>query len=435
MHKKEHTHINMPKPKTQDRFEDIVGFLRTKREALLNNWREACAQDKRLSSKASFSREEFNDQVPVLLNIMEQRLLSEPETIDVIEIANEHGLHRWQSGYELHELVIEFEHLFKILLDQVHKYADDNPKLDSKIILHIHREIFRIYSDSTGGSVTYYYRLRQTSAAEQTANLQHALDQLQQLSKARNEQLRHSSHDLRSSFSVLMMASQLWEIPSSEEDRSQLMDMLNRNLSSIRDLLLQLTDYSRIEAGKELLHVKEFDVSELLNSLINNTLPLAEQKKIILEGEGPKHLIVSSDPVQIQRVFQNLLHNALKYTESGGVYVSWANENDSRWLLSIQDTGPGLPENSALALFAEQLKPAILTTAIHQEGKMLQPPAPTLAEKKENGHFKESEGLGLFIVKKICELMKATMDIESKKGQGTLVRIRFQTRQEPNKVS
>jgi signal transduction histidine kinase len=43
--------------------------------------------------------------------------------------------------------------------------------------------------------------------------------------------------------------------------------------------------------------------------------------------------------------------------------------------------------------------------------------------------------MGLFIVKKICELMKATMDIESKPGQGTLVRIRFMSRQEPNKIS
>ena len=419
----------------QKHFEGFITFLRSRREALLNSWREACSQDENLSTKASFSREEFNDQIPVLLNILEQRLLQEPETDDAVKVASEHGLHRWQSGYELDELIIEFEHLFKIILDQLKVYSDQNPQLSPQAQLTIQSEIFNIYSNSIRGSVTYYYQLRQTNAAEQAASLQNALDQLQQLGKKRGEHLRHSSHDLRSSFSVLLMATQLWELPSSEEERSEIMGMLNKNLSSIRDLLLQLTDYSRIEAGQELLRVKEFDVSELLNSLIKTALPLAEQKQVILEGIGPEHLKVNSDPVQIQRIFQNLLHNALKYTDAGGVYVTWAKENDSRWILSIQDTGPGFTENSALATFAEQLRPAIHTTAIHQDGKMLQEPAPTTADKTANEHFKESEGLGLFIVKKICELMKATMDIESKPGKGTLVRIRFQIRQEPNRLS
>jgi len=424
----------MRKSPNNHQIEELVGFLRTRRESFFNKWREVCSRDESLSSKASFSREEFNDQVPVLLNILEQRLLKEPESDDVLKVASEHGLHRWQSGYELHELIIEFEYLFKILLDQIQKYAEDHPELNARSLITIQNEVFGIYSDSIRGSVTYYHHLRQTAAAEQASNLRNALAQLQQLSKQRGEHLRHSSHDLRSSFSVLMMATQLWEIPASEKERTELMGMLNKNLSSIRDLLLQLTDYSRIEAGQEMLHIKEFDVSELLKSLIKNTLPLAEKKKISLEGEGPKHLKISSDPVQIQRIFQNLLHNALKQTDSGGVYVSWANENDSRWILSIQDTGPGYADRTALALLAEQLKPSVNSTAVHREGKTLQEPAPTETDPSENDHFKESEGLGLFIVKKICELMKATMDIESKQGQGTLVRIRFQTKQEPNKL-
>jgi len=424
----------MPKLKANQQSEELVSFLRSKREGLLNNWREVCERDESLSSKASFSREEFNDQVPVLLNILELRLLKHVKSDDLLQVASEHGLHRWQSGYELHELIIEFEHLFKLINELVQRFVEDDPKFTAKNLLVINNEIFRTYSDSIRGSVNYYYRLRQTSAAEQAANLQRAVDQMQKLGNNRNEILRQSSHDLRSSFGVLMMTSQLWEIPSSNKERSEMMAMMSRNLSSIRDMLLQLTDFSRIEAGQETLRIKEFNVADFLNSLIKTTLPLAENKKIRLEGEGPKELKISSDPVQIQRIFQNLVHNALKYTESGGVYVSWAKENDSRWILSIQDTGPGFSENSALALMAGQLKPAISTTAIHQETKMLQPPAPAGTDKIDNVHFKESEGLGIVIVKKICELMKATMDVESSSGKGTLVRIRFQSRQEPNKM-
>ncbi|TLV03467.1 sensor histidine kinase [Dyadobacter luticola] len=406
-------------------FDKLLAYLHSRRETFLNSWREACIRDATLSSKGSFSREEFNDQVPVLLDILEQRLLGITESDDVINIASEHGLHRWQAGYDLHELIIEFEHLFRILQEYVQKFVEENPKLGLASVTAMYSQLSRTYADSVRGSVSYYYRLRQTSAAEQAANLQSALEQLQTLNKKRSEHLRQSAHDLRSSFSIAMMASQMWDMPASEKERAEIFEMLNRNLVSIRDMLLQLTDFSKIEAGQEIIENKDFDVSELLRSLIRTTLPLAEKKQISLEGEGPEKMVVHSDPILVQRIFQNLVHNALKYTEIGGVFISWANESNSRWILSIQDTGPGFAENSAAALFAEQLKPSIHTTAIYQEGKMLQSVVPTKVDKNKSTVFKESEGLGLVIVKKICELMKATMDMESKPGQGTLVRIRF----------
>ncbi len=63
---------------------------------MLNQWRTVCGQDQSLNSKSSFSREEFNDQVPVLLNILAQRLRAEPQESSPGERAGEHGLHRWQ---------------------------------------------------------------------------------------------------------------------------------------------------------------------------------------------------------------------------------------------------------------------------------------------------------------------------------------------------
>ena len=95
--------------------------------------------------------------------------------------------------------------------------------------------------------------------------------------------------------------------------------------------------------------------------------------------------------------------------------------------------GDSMQLQESFRLFAGQLKPAIGTSGIHPDGKALQLPDSKHADYDGNDAFKESEGLGLFIVKKICELLKATMDVESKPGQGTLVRIRFQVKQEPNK--
>ena len=143
---------------------------------------------------------------------------------------------------------------------------------------------------------------------------------------------------------------------------------------------------------------------------------------------------IKSDPVQITRILQNLLHNALKYTESGGIYVTWSQENESRWILSIQDTGPGFANNSPSALLADQLKPAVTSIVAHHEEMPFQL-APTIEQSKNPPEMKESEGLGLFIVKKICELLKATMDIESGADKGTLIRIRLSSNQKQFKVS
>jgi len=413
--------------------DDLVVFLNMKREGILNKWRQICEQDSGLSSKASFSREEFNDQIPVLLDLLNQRLLNQELSADPIRVANEHGLHRWQSGYELPELLIELEHLFEVLQEQIHIFQTEKLVGDREFMQFVQQQILKMYADSNRGSLLYYNELRQANAAEQAANLQKAFNQLEQLGMKRNEHLRHSSHDLRSSFSVLMMASQLWEIPASKEDRSELAKMMNKNLSSIHDMLLQLTDYARIEAGQEVLELKQFDVAALTGEIVSSAMPLAKVRNLTLEAEGPEKLMVYSDPVQLQRIIQNLLHNALKYTKSGGVYITWAQENDSRWILSIQDTGPGFDENTPAAFLVKQLKPALSTTSIRPEGKPLELPQEHQENYSGKNAFKESEGLGLFIAKKICELMKATMDIESKAGQGTLVRMRFQMKQEINK--
>ncbi|MCF2489374.1 sensor histidine kinase KdpD [Dyadobacter sp. CY347] len=421
MAKKESGKLNQAK--------DLAAYLRARRETILNKWRERCGDDPALSSKSSFSREEFNDQVPLLLDVLDQRLQQIKPTHDPLLVANEHGIHRWQSGYALQELVIELEHLMAILIDEINHYDSDFSKLDAQNTSHIYQELNRIYAEANRGSVVSYNDLGQTAAAEQAASLQTALDQLLQLGKKRNEHLRHSSHDLRSSFSVILMASQLSQIQATDEERSELLNILNKNLTSVRDMLLQLTDYARIEAGQETLEIKDFNVANLIKDVVENAQPVAELRKLAITAEGPESLMISSDKVQIQRILQNLLYNALKYTEIGGVYVSWSNENERRWVLSVQDTGPGFRENSPAAIFADQLKPATHTTGIHNHV----PPIERIpAVTNENPSFKESEGLGLFIVKKICELMKATMDIESAPGKGTLVRVRFQSKQEVN---
>lgn len=422
--------MSKKKPVSDSPLEELTRYLQARLETIYSDWRLMCESDPMMNSKSSFSREEFNDQIPVLMGILMARLRKEDVDLEPVTVASEHGLHRWQSGYLLPELIKEIEHLFKIIVAELQSFQEKTGRLDVESLLFAQQQIFKIYGEANQGSVLYYHQLMQNVAAERAQGLEFALDQLQQLGQKRGEHLRESSHDLRSSFSILMVASQMLESPRTEEERTELMQMLNRHLSSIREMLLQLTDYARIEAGHEDLQLQTFDVAALVKEVVDSAMPLAKHHGLVLEGNGPE-LEVNSDRVKVQRILINLLYNALKYTRTGGIYISWGMENSARWTLSIQDTGPGFTPNSPAALLADQLKPSVHTAASHQMPELLQ--VPPISKSETSGKIKESEGLGLFIVKKLCELMKASMDIESAPERGTLVRIRFVIKQEQSK--
>ncbi|SFD89111.1 sensor histidine kinase [Spirosoma endophyticum] len=408
-------------PIFQDQIDLLVAHLYLRRESILNHWRTVCATDPLLSTRTSFSREEFHDQIPVILNILAQRLERKKTESDPVQQAGQHGLHRWQRGYSLRELLTELDLLYKVLLEEFQVYIELHPDISPDAVAEVHRQLYQISRDTYMGSVMYYDDLRQTNAAEQANNLQQALDSLNELGEQRSKQLQMTSHDLRANFGVLMGATQLLQLPHTKVEQATFLDMLNRNLLSIRDMLMQLTDFARIEAGYEQVDVKAFDVAVLLADLVAQAQPAAQARHIELKAEGPNPLAIKSDRVKIQRIVQNLLINALSYTASGSVYVSWAQENDTRWLLSIQDSGPGLSSGPA-ALLANQLRPLAQLTSAHQpEGPPEYPSGQVPVTKTK----KEGDGLGLFIVKRFCELLKASMDIETAVGQGTLIRIRF----------
>ncbi|MBD2755158.1 sensor histidine kinase [Spirosoma validum] len=424
----------MPKSQAEKLIHLLVEYLDIRRETVLNKWRTRCQEDQNLNSKIGFAREEFNDQVPALLNILAQRLRGEKQEADPLDVAGGHGLHRWQRGYSLSELLTEFEHLYWVVLDEVQAFQQQHSQLSGYALSQIYRQVFKLQAESTRGSVLYYDQLRQTNAAEQANSLQESLGKLQQLSKQQGEHLRHNSHDLRSSFGILTGAVTLLKLPNTEQEREKYVDMLNRNLTSIGDMLLQLTDYARIEAGQDKLDITAFDAATLVRECVDLSQPLVEHRNLILQGDGPDSLPVHSDAVKVQRILQNLLYNALKYTKSGWVNVSWAQENETRWILSVQDSGPGYNPNSPTGLLAEQLKPLSELTSAHQsdgpdEYPLQEPPTTEALKTPAASHQKESEGLGLFIVKKLCELLQASMDIESALGKGTLVRIRFLSNQ------
>ncbi|WP_373515194.1 sensor histidine kinase [Persicitalea sp.] len=407
---------------------DLANYLFNRRDAILNQWRTTCENDPTLSHLAALNREEFNNLLPLILNIMDQRLRHQAEAADPLKVAHAHGLHRWHKGRSLMDILTELDYLYEVIGDELLLYRQQYPNADPEVLMVATVLIARLKSETVKGSVSEYDTLQQLAAAGRGASLQQALDQLNQLGRDRSDLLRTSSHDLKSTFGVIQGATFLLsQEGKTEEERAQLMQMLNRNLTNVRTMLVQLTDLARLEAGQEPLEIQAFDASKTIRELVESAQPLASEKNLVLRADGPETLIVESDAVKIQRIVQNLLLNAIRYTAEGMVSVSWSSEGTQRWYVSVQDSGPGLPSGTA-ALLARQLEPDIEVSAVMKrdlttddvESPAKPPPAKTLG----------GEGIGLHIVKRLCDLLQATLEVETQSGRGTIVRVRLSSKQE-----
>ncbi|KQS30939.1 CheR family methyltransferase [Dyadobacter sp. Leaf189] len=223
--------------------------------------------------------------------------------------------------------------------------------------------------------------------------------------RQRGSFLRSTFHDLRGSFGIISGAASLMNIMETEEDRKKTVDMIQRNLGQVAQMMNQLLDFARLESGQERLEITSFNVSQLLRELCDGSSPMAATKNLSLQCEGPAELVINGDVVKIRRIAQNLLLNAIRYTAAGSVNVSW-NEagfgDNPGWQFSIADTGVGI-------------SPKLIDRILGDDGDEDQQEKGR--DKKENN----GEGIGLFIVKHLIRLLKGDLQITSGEAGTTFV--------------
>lgn len=404
----------------------LADYMLSRRDAILQSWRISCDQDKALAHVVILDRREFDDHVPMLLQVLGQRLSQKMESESPVSIARDHGFHRWRRGRGLSEILLELDYLYAILHREVLHYQELFSALSPAELAETFVEIARIKEETIRGGIAEYLRQEQRAANRRVAGLDQALMNLNQLGRDRSALLRTSSHDLKSGFGVIQGVTALLEQEENQApERVRLFEMLKRNLTNLHNMLEHLTDLSRLEAGKETLQLSKFDASEVLREIVAVIVPLADEKGLKLLVEGPDQLMVVSDKVKLLRVLQNLLMNAVKYTDQGIISVAWSPVDSFRWYIGVQDSGRGLPSEvtdiiggilQPITEITEVLNPEIADDAL--------PEAPE--DTSDAVRVKTSgEGLGLHIVKNLCDLMQADLAVETIMGKGTLFSIRL----------
>ena len=417
----------------------IASRLAQRQEAILLSWRTYVDADPELTTPSSLPRTQFNDHIPAVLSAFASRLHhgealapDDPDS-EHKEDSAAHGLQRWQQGYRLREVTREWGHLQRCILDELEAYLSTQPGVDPLVMQFAYRELAALCSDGVCESTTQYFQLQELEAEGHVHDLAKALDQHRLLERERAELLRQAAHDLRGNVGIVANATSglsLAALPA--EARDQLFRLLQRNVSSLHAMLDDVMNLARLQAGHEQREVRPFDVAALLRNLCEMLTPLATDRGLVLGAEGPERLDVEGDAVKTQRIAQNLLINALKYTSVGNVTVCWGDSREGdveRWVLSVRDTGPGFlsgPGAPIAGAIEEATHDAL--AAGQRAGESPEVPgeagaSPVGDSAVASDSPQRGEGVGLSIVKRLCELLDASIEVESKPGEGTVFRV------------
>ena len=179
-------------------------------------------------------------------------------------------------------------------------------------------------------------------------------------------------------------------------DYNELIDRSLKRLHGMRSLILDLLDLSKIESGVRSQRPKNTDLVEIARNAIDTIMPFAIQKEVTVNLDAPEKLVMMFDANEIEIIFNNLISNAIKYNHQGGTIDITLRSEDHQTMISVKDTGIGISQEDQERLFKDFVR------------------IKTSQTKNITG-----SGLGLSIVKKVVELNKGHITVESQPGQGS----------------
>jgi len=361
-----------------------VGELIEKhRNELLSSWHNEVSL---LPGAVDLDAPTIIDHIPQLLTELSQKLRSNEEQPTHIASSSDHGVQRWKVGFDITEVVAEYG----ILRSCIERLAEKN---NLSLIHHAGRVVNHVFDKAVAEATKAY-------ATYMTVELQ----------KRREEHLSFVVHDLRTplqaiALSTTMLERSLPEDVMTEQFTNSLL-ILRRNIARLDGLIkrvlqddanLQLVESPNIER-------REFDLWPVVESIIQDLHPIANESETVLVNEIPSDLTIIADARLLAQVFQNLLSNAIKFTPNGRVTIG-AKLSESAGVLQcwVKDSGAGVgPER-----------------------------LPKIFEKLETDHQPEKRGmgLGLAIVKQVVELHGGRIEVESTVGTGST--FRFELPQNP----
>jgi signal transduction histidine kinase len=237
------------------------------------------------------------------------------------------------------------------------------------------------------------------------------LDELKKNVHQKTEFFANMSHELKTPLSVILGAIQLLEqnkpaITNERRKSTKNLNIIKQNSYRLLRLINNLLDITRVESGYAKLTLTNCNIVQLVNEITGSVEPYAELRNLSLNfySEAPE-LYTAVDVDKIERVILNLLSNAIKFTPKGGHITINTNQDDEYVLISVKDTGVGVPPNMTEKIFERFGQIGSASTREH-----------------------EGSGIGLSLVKCFVDLHEGSIELISSENVGSEFIIRLPIR-------
>ena len=244
---------------------------------------------------------------------------------------------------------------------------------------------------------------------ERTVELTAAKDQAEKANCAKSVFLANMSHELRTPLNAVLGFSQVMRnAPDVTPEQKEHLNIITRSGEHLLNLINNVLDISKIESGRVELEESSFNLHQLIQEIKSLMYMRAQGKGLdfLLEQapDLPRHVV--ADGGKLRQILINLIGNAIKFTQQGGVILRAGvirPEADARMVMEfeVEDTGPGIPEENRETVFAPFLQ----------------------LQLKDRASLESGTGLGLAICKQYVEMMGGTIRMDSELGKGTVFHI------------
>ncbi|HET9797576.1 MAG TPA: HAMP domain-containing sensor histidine kinase, partial [Gemmatimonadaceae bacterium] len=233
-------------------------------------------------------------------------------------------------------------------------------------------------------------------------------DLLERLDRSFEEQRRlmaDASHELRTPVAIISGEA---ELALSRDGRSptelrQALERVGAESARLKDIVDDLFLLARAEAGDPIMVPREVYLGEVAADSVRAVRSLAEQKRVALSFTGSEDLPFQGDEALLRRLFVNLLDNAIKYTPSGGDVTLSAERRNGDYLVTVADTGPGIPAEAQPHIFDRFYR----------------------SDRDRRASATSGAGLGLAIASWVAQTHGGTVSLESSTSAGSRFAVRF----------
>uniref|UniRef100_UPI0032ED6C6E ATP-binding protein n=1 Tax=Ekhidna sp. TaxID=2608089 RepID=UPI0032ED6C6E len=259
------------------------------------------------------------------------------------------------------------------------------------VVLMLVYALYRVKSKNTS------QLLEQQRLVEETNN------QLRNLNEEKNNLIQVLAHDLRAPLSTLSGGADMLKAKENlSEEGEKILGFMHQSSEKMQGLINKILDVDAIETGKHNLKIEEFDILEVIRQSVHENQQRADDKSIALEMDEASSLTVKADKVYTLQVIDNLISNAIKYSNESSRVVISTEPRSEMVQISVKDQGPGLSEDDKKRIFRKYQR---------------------LSARPTKGEL--SIGLGLSIVKLFTERMGGKVSFDTELRSGTTFHIQL----------